>query len=367
MRDYKNKPFSLQEKLVKMLGMKQDPSISIIVNKDAPSPRNEKFRIQVKNSIKQVLKKLEERQFNKSLIKDFETKLQSILDEIKFERDFQSIAIYFSTDFQEVITLPFEVRSSVVVDNTFEIRPLLRAVNRMFQYDVILLSKKKTRYFNGFHKYLQEVFTSDLPEGVDYYFNQRVQGKEDPGKRESEAIRLYVKDIDKFLRLYSDMHTPLIVMGDKKLVSYFHNNTKAKSKILAEITGSYDDEKLSAIQDKIREKLDEYIQTRDQQLLERVQRDIDAYNYVSGIQEAWTAAAMKEARILLVDQDYKVQGYSVDNGLFLLLVEPENEEYDFHEDAIDDLAEMVLLQGGEVFFVSKGLLDKYEHILLTLR
>jgi len=124
---------------------------------------------------------------------------------------------------------------------------------------------------------------------------------------------------------------------------------------------------LSAIQDKIREKLDEYIQTRDQQLLERVQRDIDAYNYVSGIQEAWTAAAMKEARILLVDQDYKVQGYSVDNGLFLLLVEPENEEYDFHEDAIDDLAEMVLLQGGEVFFVSKGLLDKYEHILLTLR
>ena len=367
MKDYKNKPFSVQEKLVKLLGVKEDPCVSIIVNKDAPSPRNEKFQIAVKNGIKQAIQKLQEKQYDKRLVKQFEDELYKIFDTIKFERDFQGVAIYLSPSYQDVITLPFEVKNNVVVDNTFEIRPLLRAVNRMFQYDVILLSKKKTRYFNGFHKYLQEVFSSDIPEGVDYYFNLRVKEREDPGKRESEAMRLYVNDIDKFLRLYSDIHTPLIVMGDKKLVAYFRNNTKRPKKILAEITGSYDDERLSVIQDKIREKLSEYIQLRDKQLLERIQEDIDAYNYVSGVQEVWTAAAMKEARILLVEQDYKVEGYSVKDGLFLLLVKPDDEEYDYHEDAIDDLAEMVLMQGGEVYFVGKGLLEKYDHILLTLR
>ena len=367
MKDYKNKPFSVQEKLIRLLGVKEDPCVSIIVNKDAPSPRNEKFQIAVKNGIKEAINKLKDKEYDKRLIKQFEDELYKIFDTIKFERDFQGVAIYISNSYQDVITLPFEVKNNVVVDNTFEIRPLLRAVNRMFQYDVILLSKKKTRYFNGFHKYLQEVSNPDIPEGVDYYFNQRVQEREDPGKRESEAMRLYVNDIDKFLRLYSDMHTPLIVMGDKKLVSYFRNNTKRPQKILAEITGSYDDERLSVIQDKIQEKLDEYIKLRDERLLKRVQEDIDAYNYVSGIQEVWTAAAMKEARILLVEQDYKVEGYSVKDGLFLLLVKPEDEEYDYHQDAIDDLAEMVLMQGGEVYFVSKGLLDKYEKILLTLR
>ncbi len=367
MKNYKNKPFTVQEKLVKLLGVKEDPCVSIIINKDAPSPKNEKFRIAVKNGIKQAIEKLKERNYDKRLIQKFEDRLMQILEEIKFERDFQGVVIYLSPSYEEVITVPFEVKNSVIVDDTFEIRPLLRTVNRMFQYDVILLSKKKTRFFNGFHKYLQEVNSSDIPEGVDYYFNQRVQEREDPGKREAEAMKLYVKEIDDFLRLYTDMHAPLIVMGDKKLVGYFRNHTRKPKKILAEITGSYDDERLSVIQDKIREKLDEYIQLRDKQLMEMVQDDIDAYNYVSGIQETWTAAAMKEARILLVEQDYRVEGYSVKDGLFLLLVKPEGEEYDYHEDAVDDLAEMVLQQGGEVYFVTQGLLEKYEKVLMTLR
>ncbi len=367
MKNYKNKPFTVQEKFVKLLGVKEDPCVSVIVNKNAPSPRNEKFRIAVKNAVKQAIEKMREKGYDKRLIAKFEEKLNNIAEELKYERDFQGVAIFLSPSYEEVVTLPYEVKDKVVVDDTFEIRDLLRTLNRMFQYNVILLSKKKTRFFEGFSKYLQEVHSSDIPDGMDYYFENRVSKNYDPAKRAAEAMRLYVLDIDDFLRLYTDMHTPLIVIGDKKLVGYFHNNTKRPKKILGEIYGSYDDERLSVIQEKVREKLDEYMQLRDKQLLERVQEDIDAYNYVSGIQEVWTAAAMKEARILLVEQGYSVEGYSVKDGLFLLLVKPENEEYDYHEDAVDDLAEMVLQQGGEVYFVAPGLLSDYDKVLMTLR
>ena len=102
--------------------------------------------------------------------------------------------------------------------------------------------------------------------------------------------------------------------------------------------------------------------------MERIQPDIDRLSYVSGVQEAWTVAAMKEARILLVEKGYSVEGYSFKNGLFLAFSEPvEEKEYDYHADAIDDLAEMVLLQGGEVYFVSPGLLEKYDKIIETTR
>ncbi len=367
MKDFKVKTFTVQEKLVRLLGVNEDPCVSIIVNKNAPSPRNEKFRISVKNAIKTAIDELKNRGYDKRLIEKFSKRLYEILEELKFERDFQGVVIFLSPSYEEVITLPYEVKDKVVVDNTFEIRDLLFTLNRMFQYDVILLSKKKTRYFNGFSKYLQEVFSNDIPEGMDYFLEYKVSEKIDPAKREAEAMRLYVLAVDQFLRLYSDLHTPLIVIGDKKLVGYFHNNTKRPQKILGEIYGSFDDERVSVIRERVNEKLSEYMDLRDKQLLERIKDDIDRYNYVSGIQEVWTAAAMKEARILLVEQNYHVQGYSVDNGLFLLLVKPDDEEYDYHADAVDDLAEMVLKQGGEVYFVKDGLLKDYERILLTLR
>ena len=367
MKNYANKAFTIQEKLIELLGIKEDPSVSIIVNKETASPRNEKFRLEVKNAVKQAIEKLRENGYDKRMVADFEKRLTAIENTIVYEYDFQSVALFISPVREELLVLPFEVKNKVIVDNSFEIRDLLRAVNRSFQYNVIILSKKQTAFYNGYHKLLQKVEEVDLPEGVEYYLANRVNIVNDPAKAEAKALELYVNDVDHFIRLHTEMHTPLIVMGDEKLVAYFKNKTKRPDKILAVIYGSYDDERTSVISNKINEKLQEYIDIRDKQLLERIKPDIDRLSYVSGIQESWTVAAMKEARILLVEEGYKTEGYSVKDGLFLIFSKPEDEECEYHADAVDDLAEMVLLQGGEVYFVKQGLLKDYDHIIETTR
>lgn len=362
-----NKALTVQEKLVELLGVKEDPSVSIIVNKEEASPRNEKFRILVKNSIKEALNKLTAGGYDKRLVAAFEQRLHKLEEAIRYEHDFQSVLIFISPQREEVITLPLEVTNRVVVDDTFEIRPLLRAVNRSFQYDVIVLSNKQTAFYRGFHLHLQKDEHARLPQGVEYYMEQFINKKTDPSKARTEAMRLYVNDIDHFIRTYTDMHTPLIVMGEEKLVAYFKNKTRRPDKILAEIHGSYDDKKTTEIRARIKEKIADYMQQRDQKLLERIQPDIDRLSYVSGIQEVWQVAAMREARVLLVEQDYAVEGYSVKDGLFLVFSQPQDEDYDYHADAIDDLVEMVLLQGGEVYFVAPGLLNQYDKIIVTTR
>ena len=367
MRNLENKALTLQEKLVELLRVKEEPAVSIILYNEAPSPRNEKFQIALKDAIKEAVKKLEEQGYDKRIVRELEEKMTKLEEKVYYENISKSLVMFVSPHYEEILDIPFKVENKIIVDNSFETRDLLRTVNRLFKYDVILLSKKKTRFFNGFHDVLMEIPNSDIPEGMEFYLESRVNMKDDPGKAESEAMRLYVLDVDKFLRTYTDMHTPLIVIGDKKLVSYFKNNTKRPAKILDEIYGSYDDARLSEIEKKVTEKLQEYISKRDDELLERVQPDIDRYSYVSGLQEAWEIAAMKEARIMLVEQGYKVEGYSINNGLFLVFDKPENREYEYHADVVDDLAEMVLLQGGEVYFLSPGKLEKYDKILITTR
>ena len=362
-----NKALTIQEKLVELLGVKEDPSVSIIVNKNAASPRDKAFRIAVKNAMKEAIGKLNEFGYDKRLISDITERFKRIEEIVAFERDFQAAVIFLSPQREEILFLPFEAKNKVIVDNSFEIRDLLRTVNRSFQYDVIVLSKKKTAYFNGFQKLLQKVEHPGLPEGTEYYFNSRVSKKIDPSKAEEEAIKLYVNDIDHFIRIYSDLHTPLIVMGEEKLVSFFKKKTKRPDKILAEIYGSYDSEKTTVIRNKINEKLQEYIKLRDRKLMERIQDDINKLNYVSGIQEAWTVAAMKEARILLVEHGYKEEGYSVRDGLFLVFEPQKGEDSEYHADVVDDLAEMVLRQGGEVYFMTIGMLKDYDKVILTTR
>ncbi len=367
MENLANKPTRLQETLIELLRVKEHPCISIIVGNDNPSTYNEKLRISVKTEIKNALEMLKENNFDKELIEHFDRILTDVEEDIQYENYFNGLGIFVSQKVREIVYFPFDVKPKTIVDDSFEIRDLLMTVNRTFQYDVIILSKKRTRFLNGFGFDLREISHPDIPDGAIDYLESKKYKTFDPGKTESVAMKQYVKDLDHFLRIYSERSTSLILMGDVKLVSYFKNNTKNPGKIKAVIEGSYDDERISEIQKIIKEKLDEIISAWEDQIIEKVKKDIDNLNYVSGVQEVWTAAAMKEARILLTEQGYKTDGWSTNNNLFIRFDKPEDEESNYHQDVIDDIVEMVLLQGGESYFLSPGKLEKFDKILLTLR
>jgi hypothetical protein len=355
------------EKLVDLMNANETPSISIIHKKSTPSTRHEEFKISFKNEVKKALDELDKFDLPKRTVDYLKNELQDIEEKLPLMDGFKSVGVFVSPFRTEIIPLPIEAPDRVVVDdNSFEVRDLLRAVNRAFKYDIVILSKKKTRFIHGFEYDLLEN-EHNLPQGIDHYLNTRIKDKIDPAKAETEAAKIYVHEVDHFIRQHSDMNTPLIVMGDEKEIAYFKNYTKRPKKILAEITGNYIDSNLADIKDKISAIFPELLKKRDEQLLARIKDDIDNLNYAAGIQDCWTAAAMREARVLLVEQGYTEEGYSVENGLFLTFSKPEEEEYEYHADIIDDLTEMVLAQGGEVYFVQPGLLDKFDKIVMTTR
>ncbi len=367
MKNLANKPTNLQETLIELLRIDEHPCISIILTNENPNVYNEKLRIGFKLQIKTALELLEKKRIDKKIIARFEEIFYELKEEIKYENYFKGVGIFVSRNVKEIVYFPFDVKPKTIVDDSFEVRDLLMTVNRMFNYDVIILSKKNTRFLNGFGFDLQEINNADIPEGMNEYLESKKNKVIDPGKNETVALNQYVKDLDHFFRVYSDRTTPLIVLGDVKLISYFKNTTRNPDKIKAVIEGSYDRIKVSEIKEKLENKLKEIILLWEDSLLERIKDDIDNMNYVSGVQEVWTAAAMKEGRILLTAIDYKTEGWSTNNNLFIRFDKPEDEESDYHQDAVDDIVEIVLKQGGESYFVGSGKLAKYDNILLTLR
>ncbi len=362
-----NKNFGLQEKLVELLQRKETPSVSIILRHENPSLDSDKLRLEVKDGIKKALKEMEAMSLNRRLVQMMEERLEKAANEIQYHNYLKGVGLFVSPHVLEIVYFPIDIQPKVVVDDSFEIRDLLLAVNRSFQYDVLLLNKKKTRFFNGLGNNLQEVLSPDIPAGAEDFLKRENKAGEDPAKTESLALEKYVRALDHFLRLYTPVSMPLLLIGDVKLLGYFKKYTRRPNKILGEIEGSYHKESVSEISQKVNESLNAFAEKWENQLLESMKDEIDRLRYVSGIQEAWQAAAMKEARVLITERGYKVPAYSTADGLFLVF-EPEFAPGGKqHEDAVDDLIEMVLAQGGESYFVAAGKLKKFDRILLHTR
>ncbi|WP_457573977.1 baeRF3 domain-containing protein [Desulfolithobacter sp.] len=366
--NFANKAITIQEKLVNLLNKKEKPAVSIIIGNEARTTENAALRIALKDEIKKVRETLGERGYSKRLVRLLEEKMQQAMEEVDFTGFLYGIGIFVSENEYEILYFPFQVTSKTTVDTSFEIRDLLMTVNRSFQYDVILLSKKKTRFFNAYGPDIQELRTSVIPEGVDDIIKMKKAGAIDPEKVETDALKKYVRDVDHFVRIFTPVNRPLVVIGDARLQSYFKETTRRPDKIIGEIQGSFDDARVSEIQERVAEIYREFQDKWENQLLDSMQEEIDRLRYVSGLQEVWTVAAMKEGRVLLTERDYRQKGWSVKDGVFLVLGEEKpEEEAEFHEDAVDDIVEMVLSQGGESYFVQPGKLEKYDRIILSTR
>ncbi|WP_456386668.1 baeRF3 domain-containing protein [Desulfolithobacter sp.] len=366
--NFANKAITIQEKLVDLLNKKEDPAISIIIGNESRTTENTALKIALKDEIKKVVATLDERGYPKRVVRMLDEKMRQGMDDVDFTGFLHGIGIFVSENEYEILYFPFQITSKTTVDTSFEIRDLLMTVNRSFQYDVILLSKKKTRFFNAYGPEIQEFLTSAIPGGVDDVIKMKKDGAIDPEKVETDALKKYVRDVDHFIRIFTPMNRPLVVIGDARLLSYFKETTRRPDKIIGEIQGSFDDARVSEIQERVAEIYQEFQEKWENQLVDNMQEDIDRLRYVSGIQEVWTVAAMKEGRVLLAERDYREKGWSVKNNVFLVLGEEKpEEEAEFHEDAVDDVVEMVLSQGGESYFVGPGKLEKYDRIILSTR
>ena len=84
------------------------------------------------------------------------------------------------------------------------------------------------------------------------------------------------------------------------------------------------------------------------------------------MQEVWKQASAKKGRLLVVEKNYMYparQGKNKDS-IHPMDDSPTNEFY--IKDAVDDVIEKVLANGGDVEFVNEGVLDAYSRIALVL-
>lgn len=358
-----------RKELLQLQSHKSYPSITITLPTHRTFPDNKQDPILLDDLIKQARERLLA-EFKEDEVQDLLGRLDELAAQIDHQYNKDGLVLFVSREVSSFHRLPFSVEPRVVVDETFYTRDLVFALNRSQPYWLLALSEKTTRLFHGTRSDLFEIVGGGFPmnyEGPGHTEPLPGGFGIEPSKRFEAYLERYFRDVDEaFDAHWKEDQIPLVVAGVEPHLAMFRQVSQHSDHIIATLLGSYDETPVHELGEKAWEVVQQALDQRRRTYLEKLEEAVSGNYYNSTIGEAWRAVKEGRAMVLLVEKDFHQAGRLDDDG-YLLYVADDPEAPGVIDDAVDDLIEMMVAQGGEVVFVENGDLEKHQGVAVINR
>ncbi|HYG38602.1 MAG TPA: hypothetical protein VD908_08290 [Cytophagales bacterium] len=376
----------LKQKLIKLNSQTNYPSVTILfpVNQGEFGNGNSSQKL-IKDLLREVNQKLSESSYRQE-VEAVKQKLDTIADNIRFEADTKGVAVFISSDHYEIVPLPFTIESRALVGYGFHVRDLVFAMNSLEEYMVLHISEKRVLTLRGSGEQLSEIKIPDMPESIfemgtysdDVRYTDQhvsVSGNSNfvaQGEQDDTLSKLtnYINKIDNALAKYlGQENIRFVLLGVERNHGYFKKLSKNLDKQLTGIYGNYDHYSHRAIAELVWPEVHKKIAEEKEGYLRQLDEAVGRKQSISGISQAWQAAAEGRVKTLIVEKEYQCPAILSDDGFRIDLrvdgaeVTPDK----LKEDAVDDLIELVLSKGGDIVFVENGKLETHQHLAAITR
>lgn len=344
------------------------PSISLLAPTHRTAPANQRDRIVVKNLLAEGVERLQG-EFKKRDVAPIVQNLTKLVDSVDWEHSLDGLALFASRDVSKMVQLPFRVKARVVIDATFATRDLVYTLNRAPRYRVLVLTEKPTRLFDATTNVLTEHTlkpfpmihkgsggASKLPGG---------QGVNRSAVRD-ESHREFFRKVDEALAvIQKEDPLSVVVVGVDRYLAFYQEIAKAPDSIVGYVSGSHDDPKPSALGKLVWPVFQAGATLKRTRALVRLKEAVSLNRHASGMHQVWRAAFEKRIQTLLVETEFEYPADVSPEGDRLLPYTKKGASA--LDDAVDEVIEIVLAEGGEVFFHDTGTLDLHQQIAAILR
>jgi hypothetical protein len=344
------------------------PAVSILMPFNPKMSSKNDLTVYVRSVFEKVLQNLEA-QYPRENLPVLEARLEGLMKKLDFSSYKQSIAIFVSPGMEKVYYLSFPVEEKLIINDNFEIRDLLYSKKDLHKYLILVLGSERSRiYIGNTSQFL--CIESITPYHV-------ATGKEMTGA--ADSVAKYVDEdkrsvYEKFLKhsdnslgiILNAYKLPLFVMANEAVQKDFENITRHSDRIIARITGNFNDITEAGIRAAIAPYVHDWKKVKQEDLLNKLNAASKANNLVTGIEEVASRVAKRQGVLLALEKNYICPvGYKegLEAGCFH---EHGNENLAGIRDAVDDVIEQVLKNGADLEFVDEGVLTPYHHIALIL-
>ena len=295
------------------------------------------------------------------------------------------LAVFLAPGFVAQYRLPVEVPELLLVADSFHIRPLLRYVESNQHFFVLLLGQAHVGFFKGSAEGLVPVPIDGLPasltdalgtedreRSVNYHFGAR--GGKNPiygggGKADTsrdEDLARFTRAVDKAIwSVLRDEKGPLIVAATDREAALFRSLSRYPH-VAAEVLGpDLGQMSLREIHVRAWPIVERLVAEKEAEVLERYDRLVSRARALDDVRAIAKFALAGRVRDLLLDRSTNLWGrFDRETGDVALFAERTD---DGVEDVLDDVAEAVLLRGGDVWSIDGKRMPTKSPVAATLR
>ncbi len=294
-------------------------------------------------------------------------KLKTIYKNLNFNTHKKSIAIFVSPVFEKVLYLDIAVEEKIIVDESFEIRDLVYSKKQLHKYLVLLLSSNESRiYLGNSGTFVRIVSNTSKSVAMGNDAPERVANFSDINDRKEILINKFLQHIDNGLdNILNAYHLPLFVLGVDRVLGHFKKLTRHASAVIEYVHGNFEEATTDELKKILQPHITDWQKVKQKDLLNQLEEAAGKNKLSAGMREVWSEAMSQKGRLLVVEKNYMYAAErSSKEEVIYKAIEPYN-KFSYIKDAVDDVMEKVLENGGDVEFVDEGVLKGYHHIALV--
>jgi hypothetical protein len=351
-----------------LVGPHDPPCVSLYMPTHRHHPGTEQDRIRFKNLVNQAAELLR-RDFTEPDVTRFLKSVEVLSDEAFWRHQEDGLAVFRSLDTQAHYRLPAPMPEQVVVADTFHTRPLIGYLHGNRHYFVLALSQNEVKLYGGTPHGLSEIefesLNPELRQVMKEYTSRPQLSVRGGGKTGSQAayhghgagdedhkkeLAKYFRAIDKALwPMLRDERAPLVLAA----VGYHHPLFQAASRypyILDQgVEGNVERMSLDDLRQAAWGLVSAHESGVEEALFEQLGRALGQGRASCSLVEIARAAAHGRVRSLLHVAGQTVWGRLDPHTGEVVVHERQEDSQD--ADLIDDVCELVMLRGGEIFEV----------------
>jgi hypothetical protein len=281
-------------------------------------------------------------------------KLRNVIRNLNYNTLQKSIAIFVSPIVEKVFYLSFEVEEKVLVDEAFKLTDIAYYKKQAKQFLILLLSEKYSRIYLGNDCKLS-LIKSNVPANI---CGINIAAKE-------LGLEKFIKEMDKGLSIILRTHPfPVFVMGDECVVSTFRKNTLDGKSIVEFVRGDFDKASIDDLCDFIELYINDWQNIKQRSLLKKLHEERMHQQAAFGVKQVWKASKLKKGCLLLVERNFTYEGGLNSDFEILYYADLILNNAFYIKDAVDEVVEKVLENGGDIEFVDDDALVGYGRIAL---
>ena len=344
------------------------PSLSIIL----PFEPKMQSKSELTSSLQSVVEKVEKKIFDNFYI-DMALlviqKLKYIIKNLDFSTHKKSIAIYVSPVFEKVLYLNVEVDERIVLDKSFHIQDLIKNKKELHQYLLLQLTEKECRIYVNESGEIQKIFFSRLENFLEYAdpLYHRLKIKDCDRECVNINIEKFLRRIDNSLDYIMDSyHLPLFVIGNEEVLNHFNNVTNHAILIIENIISDYQEGDTEEIKKIMVPYIADWNGVKQRYLLNELHTAAFKHKLATGIPDVIKAVMEHRCRILLLEENYQYPELNTRNEAAVYKANKLYNRFSYLKDTVDEIIEKILEEDGDVEFVSKDIMEQYDHIALII-